>query len=216
MLDIIYEDNHLIAINKEPGTIVQAYKTGDTPLSETVAEYIAEKYKKAGKAFIGVVHRIDRPVTGVILFARTSKALERMNLQFKEREIEKTYWAVVRTKPPKLEDTLVHWLTKDGDANKVSYSTSETVGSLRSELTYKWIAEENGFYLLQVKPRLTPLLPLKNSFYFPHTSYSTKASRIFYFVFRIFYCFQIETLPNNLRISYFLCYSHPHYRTITH
>jgi 23S rRNA pseudouridine1911/1915/1917 synthase len=152
MLDILYEDNHLIAINKEPGMIVQADKTGDTPLSETVAEYIAEKYKKVGKAFIGVVHRIDRPVTGVILFARTSKALERMNLQFKEREIDKTYWAVVRTKPPKLEDTLVHWLTKDGDANKVSYSTSETVGSLRSELTYKWIAEENGFYLLQVKP----------------------------------------------------------------
>jgi len=152
MLNVLYEDNHLIALNKEPGMIVQADKTGDQPLSEMVAEYIAEKYHKPGKAFIGVVHRIDRPVTGVILFARTSKALDRMNKQFKEREIEKTYWALVRNKPAQLEATLVHFLTKDGEANKVSYSDKEIPGSLRSELKYKWLAEENGFHLLEIKP----------------------------------------------------------------
>jgi len=151
-LEILYEDNHLVAINKIPGMIVQGDKTGDKPLSEMVAEYLAKKYEKPGKAFIGVVHRLDRPVSGVILFARTSKALDRMNKQFKDREIEKTYWAVVRNKPAKEENTLVHWLTKDGDANLVSYSEVETPGSLRSELRYKLIAEENGFFLLEVKP----------------------------------------------------------------
>jgi 23S rRNA pseudouridine1911/1915/1917 synthase len=151
-LKVLYEDNHLIALNKDPGMIVQADKTGDKPMSEMVADYIAKKYEKPGRAFIGVVHRIDRPVSGVILFARTSKALDRMNKQFKEREIEKTYWAVIRNPPPKTEDTLVHWLTKDGDANKVSYSLEETPGSLRSELSYRLMAEENGFFLLEVKP----------------------------------------------------------------
>lgn len=152
MISILYEDNHLVALNKEPGMIVQGDKTGDKPLSEIVAEYLAAKYQKPGKAFIGVVHRIDRPVSGVILFARTSKALDRMNKVFKEREIEKTYWAVVRNKPPKTQDTLVHWLTKDGESNIVSYSNVEIPGSLRSELSYKWMAEENGFHLLEVKP----------------------------------------------------------------
>ncbi len=152
MLDVLYEDNHLIAINKEAGMIVQADKTGDKPMSELVADYIAEKYAKPGKAFIGVVHRIDRPVTGVVLFARTSKALERMNEQFKSREVSKSYWAVVRSAPPKLEDTLVHWLNKDGEKNRVSFYSKEVPGSLRSELYYKCIQEENGFYLLEINP----------------------------------------------------------------
>ena len=111
--DILYEDNHLIAINKRAGDIVQVDETGDEPLDEQVKKYIAKKYNKPNGAFLGVVHRLDRPVSGVILFAKTSKALERMNAVFKNREVRKTYFAVVKNKPARLEGNLVHYLIKN-------------------------------------------------------------------------------------------------------
>ena len=150
--DILYEDNHLIAINKRAGDIVQIDETGDEPLDEQVKKYIAIKYKKPNGAFLGVVHRLDRPVSGVILFAKTSKALERMNAIFKNREVRKTYFAVVRNKPALPEGNLVHWLIKNPQKNVVAAYTKEVVGSQRSELDYKLIGEVGGFYLLQVNP----------------------------------------------------------------
>ena len=111
--DILFEDNHLIAVNKRAGDIVQVDDTGDEPLDEQVKKYIAQKYNKPNGAFLGVVHRLDRPVSGVILFAKTSKALDRVNRMFKNREMKKTYWAVVRQRPQRTEGTLVHWLVKN-------------------------------------------------------------------------------------------------------
>ncbi|MBC7615223.1 MAG: RluA family pseudouridine synthase [Pedobacter sp.] len=150
--DILYEDNHLIAINKRSGDIVQVDETGDEPLDEKVKKYIAAKYNKPNGAFLGVVHRLDRPVSGVILFAKTSKALERMNAIFKNREVRKTYFAVVRNKPALTEGNLVHWLIKNPQKNVVTAYNKEVVGSQRSELDYKLIGELGGFYLLQVNP----------------------------------------------------------------
>ncbi|HTM98046.1 MAG TPA: RluA family pseudouridine synthase [Pedobacter sp.] len=150
--DILYEDNHLIAINKKSGDIVQVDETGDEPLDEKVKKYIAAKYNKPNGAFLGVVHRLDRPVSGVILFAKTSKALERMNAIFKNREVRKTYFAVVRNKPSLTEGKLVHWLIKNPKKNLVTAYNKEVVGSQRSELDYKLIGEVGGFYLLQVNP----------------------------------------------------------------
>src|SRR3954470_3840867 len=117
-LEVLYEDNHIIAVNKRPSDIVQGDKTGDTPLSEFVKEYIKAKYNKPGDVFIGTVHRIDRPVSGIVLFARTSKALARLNEMFRTREIQKTYWAVVRNKPEKTQGLLVHYLKKNEQNNK--------------------------------------------------------------------------------------------------
>ncbi len=151
-LEVIYEDNHILAINKQPGMIVQVDKSGDKSMDEMVQEYLAEKYHKPGKAFVGVIHRLDRPVSGVILFARTSKALDRMNMQFKEREVNKTYWAVTRVEPKIHEDTLVHWLLKDRDSNVVKHYDHEVPGSQRAELSYKLKGAENGFFLLEVNP----------------------------------------------------------------
>jgi 23S rRNA pseudouridine1911/1915/1917 synthase len=150
--DILYEDNHLIAVNKRAGDIVQVDETGDEPLDEKVKKYIAAKYNKPNGAFLGVVHRLDRPVSGVILFAKTSKALERMNAIFKNREVRKTYFAVVRNKPARLEGNLVHWLIKNPQKNVVSAYNKEVPGSQRSELDYKLIGEVGGFFLLQVNP----------------------------------------------------------------
>lgn len=150
--DILYEDNHLIAVNKRSGDIVQVDETGDEPLDEKVKKYIAAKYHKPNGAFLGVVHRLDRPVSGVILFAKTSKALERMNAVFKNREVRKTYFAVVRNKPALTEGKLVHWLIKNPKKNLVTAYNKEVVGSQRSELDYKLIGEVGGFYLLQVNP----------------------------------------------------------------
>lgn len=150
--DILYEDNHLIAINKRSGDIVQVDETGDEPLDEKVKKYIAAKYNKPNGAFLGVVHRLDRPVSGVILFAKTSKALERMNAVFKNREIRKTYFAVVRNKPARLSGNLVHYLIKNPQKNVVAAYNKEVEGSQRSELNYKLIGELGGFHLLQVNP----------------------------------------------------------------
>lgn len=150
--DILYEDNHLIAVLKRAGDIVQIDETGDEPLDEQVKKYIAAKYNKPGGAFLGVVHRLDRPVSGVILFAKTSKALERMNQVFKNREVKKTYWAVVRRKPARSSGTLVHWLVKNPQKNVVTSYDKEVPGSQRCELSYRLIGELDGYYLIEVDP----------------------------------------------------------------
>lgn len=150
--DVLYEDNHLIAINKRAGDIVQVDDTGDESLDEKVKKYIARKYSKANGAFLGVVHRIDRPVSGVILFAKTSKALDRINAMFKAREMDKTYWAVVRKKPVPESGNMVHWLVKNPQKNVTKAYEKEVAGSLRSELNYKLIGELNGYYLIEVDP----------------------------------------------------------------
>jgi 23S rRNA pseudouridine1911/1915/1917 synthase len=150
--DILFEDNHLIAVNKRAGDIVQVDDTGDEPLDEQVKKYIAQKYNKPNGAFLGVVHRLDRPVSGVILFAKTSKALDRVNRMFKNREMKKTYWAVVRQRPQRTEGTLVHWLVKNSQKNVTKAFDHEVPGSLRAELNYKLIGELNGYYLIEVDP----------------------------------------------------------------
>jgi 23S rRNA pseudouridine1911/1915/1917 synthase len=150
--DILFEDNHLIAVNKRAGDIVQIDDTGDEPLDEQVKKYIASKYNKPNGAFLGVVHRLDRPVSGVILFAKTSKALERINLMFKSREMKKTYWAVVRNRPQPNEGNLVHWLVKNSQKNVTKAHDKEVAGSQRAELNYKLIGELNGYYLIEVDP----------------------------------------------------------------
>jgi len=142
----------LIAVNKSSGDLVQGDETGDTPLSEKVKAYVKEKYNKPGEVFLGVVHRLDRPVSGVVVFARTSKALDRMNALFRERETQKIYWAIVDRKPKKENGTLVHWLLKNERTNKVTHFEHETLGALRSELSYKILQEKNGLYVLEVRP----------------------------------------------------------------
>ncbi|MBL0743335.1 RluA family pseudouridine synthase [Chryseolinea lacunae] len=149
---VIYEDNHLLVVNKSPGILVQGDATGDVPLAELGKLYIKEKYGKPGEVFLGVVHRLDRPVSGVVVLARTSKALERMNALFREKETEKTYWAIVRAKPPQPEGTLINWLQKDEKKNKTTLYKKETVGALRSELSYKVLGTTEGHWLLQVNP----------------------------------------------------------------
>jgi 23S rRNA pseudouridine1911/1915/1917 synthase len=150
--DVLYEDNHLIAINKRAGDIVQSDETGDEPLEEKVKKYIAKKYDKPNGAFLGVVHRLDRPVSGVILFAKTSKALNRVSYMFKAREMHKTYYAVVRNRPQPEEGNLVHWLVKNPQKNVTTTHKNEVPGSLRSELNYKLVGELQGYYLIEVNP----------------------------------------------------------------
>src|SRR3569833_411163 len=150
--DILYEDNHLIAINKRAGDIVQVDDTGDESLEDKVKKYIAKKYNKHNGAFLGVVHRLDRTVSGVILFAKTSKALERINAMFKAREMYKTYYAVVRNRPNPPTGNLVHWLLKNPQKNVTKAHNQEVKGSLRSELSYKLVAELGGYYLIEVDP----------------------------------------------------------------
>ena len=158
-LDILFEDNHLIAINKKAGVLVQGDVTGDVPLSEIVKEHIKEKYKKPGAVFLGVVHRLDRPVSGVVVFARTSKSLERMNELFRNRETEKIYHAIVCGKPAKPSDTLIHWLVKDESRNKTTAYKREHADGLRSELSYELksygangASSKSGRSLLEVHP----------------------------------------------------------------
>lgn len=150
--DVLFEDNHLIAVNKRGGDIVQVDDTGDESLDEKVKKYIARKYNKPNGAFLGVVHRLDRPVSGVILFARTSKSLDRVNKLFKSRQMHKTYLAVVRNRPVPESGNLVHWLVKNPQKNVTKAHDQEVPGSLRSELNYKLIAEFGGYYLVEVDP----------------------------------------------------------------
>ena len=149
-LQVLYEDNHIIIINKRSGDITQGDKTGDIPLSDIVKSYIKEKYKKAGNVFLGVVHRLDRPTSGVIIFARTSKALERLNKMLRDKKINKTYWAVVKNLPKKEEATLVNFLKKNPKNNKSSVFNNEITGSKRAVLHYKVIKKLENYSLLEV------------------------------------------------------------------
>lgn len=149
---VIYEDNHLIIVNKPAGLLVQGDATGDVPLLDLVKEYIKEKYEKPGDVFLGTVHRIDRPVSGLVVFARTSKALERMNEIFRKRDVQKTYWAVVRKRPPKKQDKLSSWLVKDEARNVVSAYDYPAPNAQKAELTYRLLGEINKHFLLEVTP----------------------------------------------------------------
>lgn len=151
-LPVLYEDNHLLVLNKPAGILVQGDETGDKPLVEIAKDYIKNKYGKPGEVFLGVVHRLDRPVSGVVVLARTSKALARMNELFREKEMKKTYWALVNSKPPADSGTLVHWLVKDPIKNKTTAYPREYPGGLRSELTYQLLSQREGFHLVEVKP----------------------------------------------------------------
>ena len=149
-LQILHEDNHIIVVNKRVGDIVQGDKTGDKPLSEIVKEYIKEKYEKPGDVFLGVVHRLDRPTTGIVVFARTSKALTRLNELFSNRETEKTYWAVVKNKPLKSEDKLVHYIKRNEKNNTSKAHIKEVSDSKLASLEYKMIATLTNYYALEI------------------------------------------------------------------
>jgi 23S rRNA pseudouridine1911/1915/1917 synthase len=149
-LQILLEDNHLIIINKRAGDITQGDKTGDTPLSDVVKAYIKEKHQKPGNVFLGVVHRLDRPTSGAIIFAKTSKALERLNKMLRDKIIHKTYWAIVKTPPKKQGDTLVNFLKKNPKNNKSSVYTDEIEGSKKAILHYKTIKKLDNYSLLEI------------------------------------------------------------------
>ncbi|MBT6881907.1 MAG: RluA family pseudouridine synthase [Flavobacterium sp.] len=149
-LEVLFEDNHLLIVNKKSGDIVQGDKTGDKPLSDVVKEYIKEKYNKPGEVFLGVVHRLDRPTSGVIIFARTSKALERLNKMLRERTISKTYWAVVKNTPLKEKDSLIHFLKKNPKNNKSTVFTKETDASKKAILHYLVIKKLDNYSLLKI------------------------------------------------------------------
>ncbi|TSA33342.1 MAG: RNA pseudouridine synthase [Porphyromonadaceae bacterium] len=149
-MEILFEDNHLIVINKQLTDLVQADETGDEVLGDQVKTYIKRKYKKPGDVFLGIVHRLDRPVTGAVIFARTSKALTRLNQQFKDHEVKKTYWAVVKNRPENEEGELVHYMVKDEKQNK-SYAYPKPKGKAKeARLTYKLVGTTNNFFLLEV------------------------------------------------------------------
>ena len=150
--EVIYEDNHLLIVNKASGILVQGDATGDVPLVELCKEYVGKKYQKPGAVFLGVVHRIDRPVSGLVILARTSKSLERMNALFRQNETKKTYWAITEHSPAVEAGNLVHWLIKDEKKNKTTAYSRETPGALRSELNYAIIAHREKQWLLRVNP----------------------------------------------------------------
>ncbi|MFN7676837.1 RluA family pseudouridine synthase [Flavobacterium sp.] len=149
-LQILHEDNHLIVINKRVGDIVQGDKTGDKPLSEVVKEYVKEKYNKPGEVFLGVVHRLDRPTTGIVVFARTSKALTRLNEMFSNRETQKTYWAIVKNRPENAEATLVHYLKRNEKNNTSKAHTKEIPESKIARLEYKIIKMLDNYFALEI------------------------------------------------------------------
>ncbi len=153
MLQILFEDNHFIAVNKPAGILVQGDKTGDMTLADMVKVYIKDRYKKPGDVFLGVIHRIDRPVSGVVIFARTSKGLTRMNELFSKRKVEKKYWAVTTERPNPIEDKLIHYLTKDKEKNKVRLFNKQKYKNLkRCELDYSLLAEVGDHFLIEVNP----------------------------------------------------------------
>ena len=149
-LQILHEDNHLIITNKRSGDLVQGDKTGDTPLSDIVKGYIKKKYEKPGAVYLGVTHRLDRPTTGIVVFAKTSKALSRMNALFLNKKISKTYWAVVKNKPSKSKDTLIHWLKKNPKNNKSKAYIKEVDQSKKAILYYELIHSLDRYHLLEV------------------------------------------------------------------
>lgn len=149
-MKIIYEDNHIIVVFKEAGEIVQGDKTGDEPLSEKVKQYIKEKYHKPGNVFLGVVHRLDRPVAGLVVFARTSKALSRLNDMFRNGEVHKTYWAITKEEPKESESLLENWLVRNEKQNKSYAYDHEVPNSKLAKLTYKVIGKSENYTLLEV------------------------------------------------------------------
>ncbi len=151
MLEVLYEDNHLIIVNKKPGDIVQGDKTGDVTLAEDVKAYIKDKYNKPGEVFLGITHRLDRPTSGIVIFAKTSKALSRINKMFAEKQIQKTYLAIVDNAPPKTKDTINHYLVRNRKQNK-SYANDKNVpNSKKASLTYELIANSDKYYLLKIQ-----------------------------------------------------------------
>jgi len=152
MLDVLYEDNHLIVINKQSGDIVQGDKTGDKPLGGFVKDYLREKYNKPGNIFCGLIHRLDRPVSGIVIFAKTSKALARMNEMFREKTIQKTYWAIVEKEPNNAEGRLEHYLLKNQQKNKSRAFLKPEGKALKAILDYKLLKKLDRYSLLEVKP----------------------------------------------------------------
>ena len=150
-MEVVYEDNHIIIVNKQSGEIVQGDKTGDRPLSDIVKDYIKEKYQKPGAVFLGVVHRLDRPVSGLVVFARTSKALTRLNKRFAEGEVHKTYWAIVKNTPQANEGTREHWLVRNEKQNKSYAYNQEKPNAKKAILKYKVIGHSDNYTLLEVQ-----------------------------------------------------------------
>ena len=151
-IEILFEDNHVLAVNKPVGLLVQGDKTGDKTLVEIGKSYLKKKYNKPGNVFLGVVHRLDRPVSGVVVMARTSKAPERLNRQFSERLVEKTYWAIITNQPRAEQETLTHWLVKNHDKNIVKTYSRKLDGGLKSELSYTLTGKTGDLFLLEVIP----------------------------------------------------------------
>ncbi len=151
MIEVLYEDNHLIAVNKKSSDLAQGDRTGDISLDREVKRYIAEKYRKPGEVFLGVVHRLDRPVSGVLLFARTSKALKRLNLMFQSRQVKKVYLAIVRERPPADEDTINHFLKKNGEQNKTYVYEHAVRGAKEASLSYRIAGRSDRYYLLEIE-----------------------------------------------------------------
>lgn len=151
-MKVLYEDNHIIVVNKEAGEIVQGDKTGDTPLSDIVKDWIKQEHSKPGNVFLGVVHRLDRPVSGAVLFAKTSKALPRLNALFAEHEkVRKTYWAIVCKEPPQESGTLTHWLTRNPKTNTARAYDREVPQSKKAVLDYRLIGRSDRYFLLEVQ-----------------------------------------------------------------
>ena len=148
---ILYEDNHLIAVNKKPSEIVQGDRTGDTTMPDTIKTYLKEKYNKPGNVFCGVIHRLDRPTSGVILFARTSKGLERMNKQFRDKLTSKTYWAILENKPAQMEGKLINFLKKNEKQNKSYVVSKDTKGAKEAILNYRILSSSERYHLVQVE-----------------------------------------------------------------
>ncbi len=149
-LQVLYEDNHIIAINKRAGDLVQGDKTGDTPLPDIVKAYLKDKHNKPGNVYLGVVHRLDRPTTGIVVFAKTSKALPRLNKLFQEKTAQKTYWAVVQETPPKKHDTLTHWLKKNPKNNKSTAYNHAIDGAKKAVLHYTLLRKLDNYNLLEI------------------------------------------------------------------
>ena len=149
-LQVLFEDNHIIIVNKRAGDIVQGDKTGDKPLNEVIKSYLKDKYSKPGNVYLGTVHRLDRPTTGLVIFAKTSKALPRLNKLFLSKDIAKTYWAIVKNQPPKTEDTLVNWLKKNPKNNKSYAHNKEVKDSKKAILHYKVLQKLENYYLLEI------------------------------------------------------------------
>ncbi|MFO7938423.1 MAG: RluA family pseudouridine synthase [Bacteroidales bacterium] len=149
-LQVLYEDNHIIALNKGTSDLVQGDKTGDISLDKQLKIFLKQKYNKPGNVFVGVIHRLDRPVSGVVLFAKTSKGLSRMNKLFQQKELQKTYWAIVKNQPPKSEDRLTHYLVRNEKKNKSFAYTKPQSNSKQAELTYRLLASSERYHLLSI------------------------------------------------------------------